>query len=131
MAATRSSRRARKPAAIAALKDTTGAVETMRVEFEKRGVFMAEKLNAIDGIQCAAPQGAFYCFPDVSAHYGRTVGGTKLTNSMDFAAALLEQALVAVVPGDPFGSPKNVRLSFACSMEQIEKGIERIRKWLT
>ena len=113
-----------QPAAIAALKDTTGVVEKMRVEFEKRGLFMAEKLNAITGVKCAVPQGAFYCFPDVSAHYGRTLGGVKLTNSMDFAAALLEQALVAVVPGDPFGSPKNVRLSFACSMQQIEKGIE-------
>lgn len=119
-----------QPAAIAALKDTTGAVEKMRVEFEKRGVFMAEKLNAIDGIDCAVPQGAFYCFPDVSAHYGRTLGGITLNNSMDFAAALLEQALVAVVPGDPFGSPKNVRLSFACSMQQIEKGIARIHEWL-
>ena len=119
-----------QPAAIAALKDTTGVVEKMRVEFEKRGLFMAEKLNAITGVKCAVPQGAFYCFPDVSAHYGRTLGGVKLTNSMDFAAALLEQALVAVVPGDPFGSPKNVRLSFACSMQQIEKGIARIHEWL-
>jgi aspartate aminotransferase len=119
-----------QPAAIAALKDTSGVVEKMRVEFEKRGLFMAEKLNAINGVKCAVPQGAFYCFPDVSAHYGRTLGGVKLTNSMDFAAALLEQALVAVVPGDPFGSPKNVRLSFACSMQQIEKGIARIHEWL-
>ncbi len=120
-----------QPAAIAALKDTTGVVEKMRLEFEKRGRFMAEQLNAIDGIQCAAPQGAFYCFPDVSAHYGRTIGGVTLAGSMDFAAALLEQAMVAVVPGEPFGSPNNIRLSFACSMEQIEKGIARIRKWLT
>lgn len=120
-----------QPAAIAALQDTTGAVETMRVEFEKRGRFMADKLNAIEGVHCIEPQGAFYCFPDVSAHYGRAIGGVTLTGSMDFAAALLEQALVAVVPGEPFGSPKNVRLSFACSMEQIEKGIARIQKWLT
>ncbi len=120
-----------QPAAIAALQDTTGAVETMRVEFEKRGRFMADKLNAIEGVHCIEPQGAFYCFPDVSAHYGRVIGGVTLTGSMDFAAALLEQALVAVVPGEPFGSPKNVRLSFACSMEQIEKGIARIQKWLT
>ncbi len=119
-----------QPAAIAALKDTTNCVEKMRVEFEKRGVFMAEKLNAIKGVKCGMPEGAFYCFPDVSAHYGRTIGGVTLNNSMDFAKALLEQALVAVVPGDPFGSPKNVRLSFACSMQQIEKGIDRIQKWL-
>jgi aspartate aminotransferase len=119
-----------QPAAIAALKDTTGVVEKMRVEFEKRGKLMAETLNAIPGVKCGEPQGAFYCFPDVSAHYGRTIGGAKLTNSMEFATALLEQALVAVVPGDPFGSPKNVRLSFACSMQQIEKGIARIHEWL-
>lgn len=117
-------------AAIEALKDPAGAVETMRKEFEKRGVFMAEKLNAVKGIECRKPEGAFYCFPDVSAHYGRTIGGAKITNSMEFAAALLEQAKVAVVPGDPFGSPKNVRLSFACSMEQIEKGINRMQEWL-
>jgi aspartate aminotransferase len=119
-----------QPAAIAALKDTTGVVEKMRVEFEKRGMFMAERLNAIKGVHCRIPEGAFYCFPDVSAHYGRTIGGATLTNSMTFATALLEQALVAVVPGDPFGSPKNVRLSFACSMQQIEKGIARIQEWL-
>ncbi len=119
-----------QPAAIAALKDTTNCVEKMRVEFEKRGIFMAEKLNAIKGVKCGMPEGAFYCFPDVSAHYGRTIGGVTLNNSMDFAKALLEQALVAVVPGDPFGSPKNVRLSFACSMQQIEKGVDRIQKWL-
>ncbi|MBC8379558.1 MAG: pyridoxal phosphate-dependent aminotransferase, partial [Planctomycetes bacterium] len=116
--------------ALAALKDTTEAVEKMRVEFEKRGVVMAERLNAIDGFKCHQPEGAFYCFPDVSAHYGRSIGGAVIKDSMDFASALLEQAQVAVVPGDPFGCPKNIRLSFACSMEQIEKGIDRIQQWL-
>jgi aspartate aminotransferase len=116
--------------AIAALKDTSGTIEKMRIEFEKRGRLMAEKLDAIEGIQCHQPEGAFYCFPDVSAHYGRTIGGAKLTSSMDFSAALLEQAMVAVVPGDPFGNPNNVRLSFACSMDNIEKGIDRIQQWL-
>ncbi|MHC5082682.1 MAG: pyridoxal phosphate-dependent aminotransferase [Planctomycetota bacterium] len=116
--------------ALAGLQDTTGAVEKMRVEFEKRGNVMADKLNAIEGFQCRQPEGAFYCFPDVSAHYGRTIGGAQINGSMDFAKALLEQAQVAVVPGDPFGCPKNVRLSFATSMEQIEKGIQRIADWL-
>jgi aspartate aminotransferase len=116
--------------ALAAFKDTTGAVEKMRQQFEKRGTAMAKLLNAIEGFRCHQPEGAFYCFPDVSAHYGRTIGGAAINNSMDFAAALLEQAQVAIVPGDPFGCPKNIRLSFACSMEQIEKGIDRIRQWL-
>ena len=116
--------------ALAGLKDTTGVVEKMRVEFEKRGNVMADRLNAIEGFKCHQPEGAFYCFPDVSAHYGRVIGGAEINDSMDFAQALLEQAQVAVVPGDPFGCPKNVRLSFACSMEQIEKGIDRIQEWL-
>jgi aspartate aminotransferase len=118
-------------AAIAALNDKSGTVEKMRVEFEKRGKVMAERLSAIKGVRCLMPQGAFYCFPDVSSHFGRTIGGAKITDSMDFAKALLEQKMVAVVPGKPFGSPGNVRLSFACSLEQIEKGIERIAQWLS
>ncbi|HOQ04454.1 MAG TPA: pyridoxal phosphate-dependent aminotransferase [Anaerohalosphaeraceae bacterium] len=118
-------------AAVAALKDTSGVVEKMRQEFEKRGKLMTERLNAIPGVHCVPAQGAFYCFPDVSAHYGRTIGGMLIKDSMDFAKALLEQKLVAVVPGGPFGAPKNIRLSFACSLEQIEKGIDRIREWLS
>ena len=118
-------------AAVVALKDESGAVEKMRVEFEKRGQLMAEKLNAIEGIKCDKPTGAFYAFPDVSAHYGRTIGDTAINGSMDFAQAILAQAKVAVVPGEPFGCPNNVRLSFACSQQQIEQGADRIEKWLS
>jgi aspartate aminotransferase len=118
-------------AAIAALNDNSGVVEKMRVEFEKRGRYMAEKLNGIDGVFCSEPAGAFYCFPDVSKHYGRTIKGVQISGSMDFAKMLLEQAKVAVVPGEPFGCDNNVRLSFACSLEQIEKGLERMAKWLS
>ncbi len=118
-------------AAIAAMgPEADATIETMRVEFEKRGKYMAERLNAIEGVQCAEPAGAFYCFPDVSAHFGRTIGGAKITNSMEFATALLEQANVAVVPGLPFGCDDNVRLSFACSMENITKGLDRLEQWL-
>jgi aspartate aminotransferase len=117
-------------AAIAALKEQHGAIEKMRIEFERRGDYMAKRLNAIKGIVCTQPTGAFYCFPDVSAHYGRTIKDTKINGSMDFAAALLEQAEVALVPGLPFGCDKNVRFSFACSLEQITKGLDRIEKWL-
>jgi aspartate aminotransferase len=67
---------------------------------------------------------------DISAHYGRIIGGKKIQNSMDFASAILEQAGVAIVPGGPFGCDKNVRLSFATSTEQITKGLDRIEKWL-
>lgn len=117
-------------AGVVALKEGADVVEQMRVEFEKRGVYMAERLNSIEGIACAEPTGAFYCFPDVSSHYGRSIGGTKIEGSMDFAKSLLEDAKVAVVPGAPFGCERNVRLSFACSLEQISKGLDRLEKWL-
>ena len=117
-------------AGIVALKECAEIVEQMRVEFEKRGIFMAERLNSIDGIECMEPTGAFYCFPDVSSHYGRVIGGKKIEGSMDFAQALLADAKVAVVPGSPFGCDRNVRLSFACSLEQISNGLDRVEKWL-
>ena len=105
-------------------------VEKMRVEFEKRAKYMVERLNGIEGVECTEPTGAFYCFPDVSAHYGRTINGVKIQGSMDFAKALLDQANVALVPGLPFGCDNNVRLSFACSLEQITKGLDRLEEWL-
>jgi len=118
-------------AAIAALGEPAAeAIERMRKEFERRGQYMAKRLNALEGVLCAEPTGAFYCFPDVSSHYGRNMKGTKIKGSMDFAKALLEQANVAVVPGLPFGCDNNVRLSFACSLEQITKGLDRLQEWL-
>jgi aspartate aminotransferase len=119
-------------AAIAAMgPESAGAIEKMRVEFEKRARYMTDRLRAMKGVECTEPTGAFYCFPDVSSHYGRTIGGVKITGSMDFAKALLEQANVGVVPGLPFGCDKNVRLSFATSMQQITKGLDRMEKWLS
>jgi aspartate aminotransferase len=117
-------------AATEALRDPDGVVEKMRLQFEKRGLHMSKRLNAIEGFVCPEPTGAFYCFPDVSHYYGKTIGGVEITDSMTFAQTLLEQANVAIVPGGAFGCDNNVRLSFACSMEQIDKGIDRIEKWL-
>ncbi len=118
-------------AGIAALGESDyKAIENMRMEFERRGKYMTQRLNSIEGVQCCEPTGAFYCFPDVSSHYGRTINGAEIGGSMDFAKALLEQANVALVPGLPFGCDKNVRLSFACSIEQITKGLDRLEKWL-
>jgi len=81
---------------------------------------MFELLNAIDGITCVKPMGAFYMFPDISS-FGM--------DASEFADKLLEEEKVAVVPGNPFGAPGNVRLSYACSMENIEKGLARIKKF--
>jgi aspartate aminotransferase len=118
-------------AAIAALGEQAApTIEKMRKEFEQRGKYMAERLNAMKGVECSEPTGAFYCFPDVSNHYGRVINGAKITGSMDFAKVLLEQAKVALVPGLPFGCDNNVRLSFACSLEQITKGMDILEEWL-
>jgi aspartate aminotransferase len=119
-------------AAIEALTNPLAAqtIENMRSEFERRAKFMADRLNSIEGIVCPQPTGAFYCFPDVSAHFGRNINGAKINGSNDFANALLEQAHVALVPGLPFGCDNNVRLSFACSIEQIQKGMDRLEQWL-
>ena len=121
-----------QPAAVAALTDPRGAqsVEAMRQQFEKRGQHMWQRLSALPKVTCAQPQGAFYCFPNVSAYYGKTIGNTKITEAVSFSAALLEQSHVAVVPGNDSGFDTHVRLSFATSMENIDKGIDRIAEFL-
>ena len=106
------------------------AVEAMRQEFEKRGRHMAKRLNAIDGVECIEPTGAFYCFPDISAHYGRKLGDKEVTDSLGLAQVALEAANVAFVPGVAFGEDRCVRLSFATSIEQIDKGLDRLEKLL-
>jgi aspartate aminotransferase len=106
------------------------AVEKMRLEFEKRGKHLAARLNALPGVRCVQPTGAFYCFPDVSAHYGRKLGAVDVKDSLTFSQAALETVQVALVPGEPFGEDRCVRLSFATSMQQIDKGVDRIAKLL-
>jgi len=118
--------------AVTALTDPRGkeSVEAMRAEFEKRGRHMHERLASLPRVTCVRPQGAFYCFPNISAYFGRTVGNTKITDAVSFAAALLESHHVAVVPGNDSGFDTHVRLSFATSMQQIDKGIDRISDFL-
>jgi len=111
-------------------RQSDAIVEQMRTQFEQRGAHMAKRLNEIDGVECVAPTGAFYTFPDVSAHYGRTLGGVEVTGSMSLARAALESVNVAVVPGEPFGNDNCIRLSFATGMEQIDKGIDRLAELL-
>jgi aspartate aminotransferase len=119
------------PAALA-LTDPRGAesVEQMRQKFEQRGRHMWERLSALPKVKCVRPQGAFYCFPNIGAYFGKTAGGTKITDAVSFSAALLEQSHVAVVPGNDSGFDTHVRLSFATGMQQIDKGIDRIREFL-
>jgi len=118
--------------AVAAYTDPRAdrAVEQMRREFQRRGRHMTERLNAIDAVECIEPTGAFYCFPDVSAHYGRTLGGIEAADSVSFAQAALEAANIALVPGAAFGDDRCVRLSFAVAMEQVDEGLDRLEALL-
>lgn len=112
--------------AIAAYEGPQEPVETMRQAFEQRLDVIYDKLVSIPGISCIKPKGAFYLFPNAK----KCAELTGYNNVDDFAKALLEEALVAVVPGSGFGSPENIRLSYATSLEQLEKAIERIHKFV-
>src|SRR5581483_936249 len=115
-----------------ALLDPRGAesVAQMREQFQQRAHHMHERLAALPKIRCVKPQGAFYCFPNVSAYFGKSLGSTKISDGVSFAAALLDTSHVAVVPGNDSGFETHVRLSFATSMQQIDKGIDRIAEFL-
>jgi aspartate aminotransferase len=115
-------------AAVAALTGPQDFISVMHAEFDRRRKFLVDGLNAIDGVKCIKPTGAFYAFPNVSALYGRTVGGQRINNSLDIAIYLLEDAKIALVHGDAFGDDNYIRISYATSMENIKKGLERIRK---
>jgi aspartate aminotransferase len=102
----------------------------MRLEFEKRAHHMHNRLTALPGVTCVKPTGAFYCFPNVSGYFGKSAKDKKITDAISFAATLLEQSHVAVVPGNDSGFDTHVRLSFATSMANIDKGIDRIAEFL-
>ncbi|MEO8376970.1 MAG: pyridoxal phosphate-dependent aminotransferase [Candidatus Sumerlaeota bacterium] len=113
-------------AAATALRSDHSFLKPWLATFDKRRKMIVEGLNAIDGVKCAEPLGAFYAFPDVSACYGRKVNGREITNSMSFSQILLEEANVSVVPGVAFGEDRCVRLSYATSEAIIEKGLQRL-----
>ena len=115
-------------AAVEALRGPQDFIRTMNVEFDKRRKYMVDRLNRIKGMSCLMPVGAFYAFPKVSQLYGNSVGGKRIANSSDLAAYLLEEAKVALVSGDAFGADAYIRLSYATSMENIIKGLDRIEQ---
>ena len=120
-------------AVVEALGNSAGEVERMRRVFAERAELIYQRLSAVPGVRCPRPAGAFYVFPDFSAHFGRrSAGGTLIDSSQRFAEVLLEEARVAVVPGAEFGAcgEGRVRLSFACSQEQITEGCRRIDRFL-
>lgn len=114
-------------AAIAALTGPQDCVEEMRQKFAQRRQFVLGRLAEIPGLSMAEPGGAFYAFFDVSSHFGKPLqNGRVAENSTEFCTALLEEAHVALVTGDAFGSPGYVRLSFATDIETIEAGLNQL-----
>jgi aspartate aminotransferase len=118
-------------AALAALQGDQLAAAKMVKAFDERRRYIVSALNAIPGVRCPMPKGAFYVFPDVSGVYGKPLkGGKVVKGSMELTDFLLDTARVAVVPGVAFGDDRCVRLSYATSLEAIKKGIERMAETL-
>ena len=118
-------------ATIAALEAPVSKIKYMVDEFKERRKLIIELLKEINGVKLNQPQGAFYVFPDISSFFGKTLKGKKINNASEFAIYLLEEAHVATVTGDAFGSPNNIRISYAASKQEIKKAITRISKALT
>ncbi|MCI0464434.1 MAG: pyridoxal phosphate-dependent aminotransferase [Gemmataceae bacterium] len=117
-------------AALAAVEGDQECVEKMRREFEARAELVRRRLGAIPGVRCPVAAGAFYAFFDVSAYFGRSLGGRPVTDSAGFCQAALESAHVNLVPGSAFGAEGYVRLSFAASREQLNGGLDRLEQFL-
>jgi aspartate aminotransferase len=115
-------------AGLAAYTGTMAPVARMRDAFLERRNYMVKALNEIDGVDCFTPSGAFYLFPDIRAFLGRTTpAGTSINSSTDLCLYLLEDHGVAAVPGDAFGEPGGLRISYASSMEQLKEAIHRLK----
>ena len=113
-------------ASLEALSGPQHEVSRMVAEFQRRRNYCLMRLRAIPKVSCFKPQGAFYLFPNFSAYYDKEADGIQIRNSYGLAYYLLREARVAIVPGDSFGSDANIRLSYATSMENLEKGMDRI-----
>jgi aspartate aminotransferase len=113
-------------AALEALTGPQESVGAMLAEYGKRRKFVLDRLRAIPGVKCAEPGGAFYAYPNISAAFGKS--GIK--DSVDFSARLLEKVYVAVTPGEAFGTNDHVRMSYATSIEQLDKGLQRLQEFM-
>ena len=118
-------------ATIAALNAPVSKISYMVDEFKLRRKLILNLLSEIRGIKLNNPMGAFYIFPDISYFFGKTIKNRKIKTASDFAMLLLEESHVATVTGDAFGSPKNIRISYAASQDDIKKAVSRIKKTLS
>ena len=114
-------------ACIAALEAPVSEIKYMIDEFKSRRELIIKLLKDIKGFKLNEPKGAFYVFPDISSFFGKTLKNKKINNASDFAIYLLEKAHVATVTGEAFGSPNNIRISYAASTENIQNAIQRIK----
>jgi aspartate aminotransferase len=113
-------------AALEAIRGPQDTVTMMVEQFQKRRDVIVERLNAIPGFHCLKPEGAFYVFPNISGIFDKAANGKRLATPCDVADYLLDEAKVAGVPGEDFGSQKHIRFSYATSLDDIEKGCQRI-----
>lgn len=116
-------------AGVAALEGPADSLDAMVREYQSRRDFVVPALNAIEGVRCAMPEGAFYVFPNVTGWFGRKFQGTELTGSVQISELLLEHFKVAAVPGAAFGAEGYLRLSFVSSRANLEKGLARIAEF--
>ncbi|MGY5318048.1 pyridoxal phosphate-dependent aminotransferase [Neomicrococcus lactis] len=117
-------------AALAAVAGPLDAVDEMKVSFDRRRRAMVEALNSIDGIECPTPKGAFYAYADVRGLLGRTIAGTTPQTSAELASLILDEAEVAVVPGEAFGPSGYIRLSYALGDADLKEGMDRLKRFL-
>ena len=114
-------------AAVAAFAGPQDIPRAKCEEFAGKRDVVVDALRAIPGVVCPRPQGAFYAFPDISVAFGKSYKGTKISNDVEFCAALLEATGVACVPGSAFGEPRALRISYTCPTAQLKPGLERIQ----
>lgn len=117
-------------ACITALEECADEIEEMRQEFLRRRDYMYERLNKIPGMQCPKPEGAFYLMPDVTYYFGKKYDKWTINNAGDLCNYLLEEAKVAIVPGNAFEAPKTVRFAYSVSVETIAEGMDRMEEAL-
>lgn len=116
--------------ALAAVESDHGFLDAWLAAYDDRRKRITSLLNALPGVRCQIPDGAFYVFPDMRQLIGKSFRGDTIKDDLHLAQLVLEHQLVALVPGSPFGAPGFVRLSYACSMEDIEKGLARLAQFV-
>lgn len=117
-------------AAVAALSGPQHDLEVMVAEFDKRRIYLLQRLAEMPGVSCAKPRGAFYLLPDFSCYFGKKYRGREIKDAVDFANILLEAVLVALVPGEAFNIKGKVRLSYSNSMENLKEAMDRIQTFV-